>query len=106
METTKIEWFYVGEDIQIQIVSGKDNIKSVTDIFDNMDDLITINEINTYENSFWLENEGNVFAFFLDDFNYLKYNGICRIYFIGKLNKMLNKRKKSHRDFLKWYNQK
>lgn len=100
----KLEWFYVGQDIQIQVVSGQDKIQHVGDVFDSLDDLITVDEINPNSGEHWLENEGNLFSFFADDFNNLQEKGFCRIYYIGRLEDNVDMNIQSDRDFMEWYN--
>lgn len=100
----KLEWFYINEDIRIQVVEGLNEIESVCDVFDNLDDLITVDEINPNSGEHWLENEGNLFSFTLSDFNLLLDRGFCNVYYIGKLKDNIDMNSESDVKFMEWYN--
>jgi len=100
----KLEWFYTNNDIRIQVVEGLNEIESVCDVFDNLSDLITVDEINPNSGEHWLENEGNLFSFALSDFNLLLDKGFCNVYYIGKLEDNIDINSESDLEFMKWYN--
>lgn len=97
----KVEWFYVGEDIQIQIEKEDDDYGfDFQQFFEELGDLITCNEINPNVDKVWLCYDGMVYELYIDD---ISKGDVFRAYYIGELVDLLDYRKKSHLEFGKWY---
>jgi len=96
-----VEWFYVGEDIQIQIEKEDEDYGfDLPKFFEELGDLITCNEVNTDKNTIWLCYNGMVYELHPDD---MDKGDVFRAYYIGELVDLLDYKKKSHLDFGKWY---
>ena len=100
MENLKVDWFYVGKDIQIQ---SDENFEFVGDLFDELDDLITVNEINTGTHNHWLCADNNIFEFDPRDLEQLNEKGFCRVYYIGSLADHIDLENENDITFMEWH---
>lgn len=97
----KVQWFYVGEDIQIQIEKEVDDYGFDLQLFfELLEDLITCNEVNPNKNTIYLCYDGMVYELQTED---MDKGNVFKAYYIGELVNLLNYKKKSHIDFGKWY---
>lgn len=94
------DWFYVGQDIQIQT---KDNNFTVSEFFDSLNDLVTVDEINPNSGEHWLASDNFIFTFTNSDFEMLQKRGICRIYSIGSIKDNVDLGNENDLEFCKWY---
>ena len=97
----KVGWFYVGEDIQIQIEKEADDYSfDLQTFFEELGDLITCNEVNPNKNTIWFCYNGMVYELYTED---MDKGDMFKAYYIGYLADLLDYSKKSHLDFGKWY---
>jgi hypothetical protein len=103
----KAESFYVGQDIQIQLSAEfQKELKETGDIgllFDELGDLVTVDEINPNSGEHWLAEGDNIFTLWGGDFDSLKEKGWCRIFFIGTIEERVDMDNENDRAFFKWY---
>lgn len=103
----KVNWFYVGQDIQIQISDEFKNELNTSghigDLFDELNDLVTADEINPHSGEHWLANENNLFSMAINDYKQLLDKGVCRVYNIGTIDENVNMNVENDRDFHNWY---
>ena len=95
----KVEWFFVNQDIQIQTEGEFD----IEDLYNGLEDLVVINEINPSSGCDWLAYDGKVYELSYTDISMIKEKGVGRAYYIGEVIERIDLNVKSDVDFGKWY---
>jgi hypothetical protein len=95
----KVEWFFVGEDIQIQTEGEFD----IEELYEGLEDLVTVNEINPTVGCDYLAYDSKVFELLYSDLTSIRDRGIGRAYYIGELKDFISLDVQSDIEFAKWY---
>lgn len=95
----ELDWFFVGQDIQLQI-DGEFDIEI---FYDELGDLVTVNEINPSSGADWIAYDNKLFELKYSDIRMLEEKGLCRAYYIGELKEFVDLNMEQDRNFAEWY---
>ena len=95
----KLEWFFVGEDIQIQTEGEFD----IEEFYSLLEDLVVVNEINPTVGCDYLAYDDKIFELNYLDIAMIKGKGVGRAYYIGEVRDYIDSNIESDIQFAKWY---
>jgi hypothetical protein len=95
----ELEWFFVGNDIQIQTKGEFD----IEEFYDSLGDLVVINEINPTVGCDYLAYDDKVYELSYSDVTSIKDKEVGRAYYIGELKDYIDLNIENDVEFAKWY---